>query len=63
MLRLCNIPGGCTPGIANREENFKDKKQKVKDIAAFKINLACEVRETLARLGIKSLNDLISKRN
>ena len=24
MLRLCNVPGGCTPGIANSEENFKD---------------------------------------
>ena len=48
MLRLCNVPGGCTPGVANKEENYTNKEQRIKDVVTYKLNMASEIRHILA---------------
>ena len=55
MLRLCNIPGGCAPGVTNSGEHFRGEG---KDIERFKLNVAAEVQEILAGLGFKSLKEI-----
>lgn len=55
MLRMCNKPGGCAPGVTNTKENFKGKQE---DVEEYMMNLAAEVQEILADLGYHSLESI-----
>lgn len=63
MARLCHT-NQCPTGVATQDPEYRKKfKGKVEDVMAYFKALAQEVREILAQMGFRSLDDIIGRRD
>lgn len=58
MLRTCNQ--SCDPGVATNGENYRGDERQV---ALYFLNVAAELRNIMAQLGIKNLDELRGRRD